>query len=92
MLSLQALGAPIRRKIVETLARRRLSSGMIARQFGISAAAASQHLAILREAGLVRVTVQAHRRIYELNPEGIAEIAAWVEELRQCHVRGHTAD
>jgi len=81
--ALEALGAPTRREIVETLARGPLLSGEIARRLGISAAAISQHLKTLRQAGLVRVTVQGQRRIYELDSAGIAELSAWVEGLRE---------
>lgn len=42
----------------------------------------SQHLKVLREANLVRVRRDAQRRIYELNPTGVRELAAWVERLR----------
>ena len=67
MRTLKALGSPTRHKIIEALARGPLSSGEIARRFETSAAAISQHLSILREAGLVRVTVEGQRRIYELD-------------------------
>ena len=82
MRTLNALGDPTRRQIVETLSRGALSSGEIAHQFTISAAAISQHLRTLRDARLVRVNVQAQRRIYELDPAGMAELAAWVDRVR----------
>jgi DNA-binding transcriptional ArsR family regulator len=78
-----ALADPTRRQIVEMLAHRSLSSGEIASQFEMSAPAISQHLKVLREAKLVRAQVAAQRRIYELNPEGVDEIAAWVTKVKQ---------
>lgn len=83
MRTLDALSDPTRRRIVEALARGPLPSGEIARRFKISAPAISQHLKTLRSAGLVRMRPEAQRRIYELDREGVEELAAWVEELRR---------
>ncbi len=79
---LAALGDPTRRRIVEALSRGALSSGEIASRFRVSPPAISQHLKTLREARLVRVRAQAQRRIYELDPAGLDEVAAWVEDIR----------
>ncbi len=73
-----ALADPTRRGIVESLARGALSSGEIAERFDISASAISQHLKVLREAQMVRVRAEAQRRIYELDPQGVNELAGWV--------------
>ena len=81
--SLTALADPTRRRIVETLAGGPLSSGEIASRFAITAPAISQHLKTLRQARLVRVRAQAQRRIYELDPDGVGELAAWVEQIRR---------
>ena len=67
---------------MEALAQGPLSSGEIAGLFPISAPAISQHLKILREAGLVRVRVEAQWRIYELDREGVDKLVNWVNELR----------
>jgi DNA-binding transcriptional ArsR family regulator len=82
MQSLTALADPTRQRIVEMLAAGALSSGDIASRFEISAPAISQHLKTLRNARLVRVRVEAQRRIYELDPTGVGEIAAWVTRVR----------
>lgn len=82
MNSFAALADPTRRRIVETLARGPMSSGEIAGQFAISAPAISQHLKTLRAAKLVRVRAEAQRRIYELDREGVEDLATWIEELR----------
>ena len=81
--SLAALADPTRRRIVETLAGGPLSSGEIASRFEITAPAISQHLKTLRNARLVRVRAQAQRRIYELDPDGVGELAAWVDQIRR---------
>ena len=81
--SLAALADPTRRRIVEMLAARNLSSGEIAESFQISAPAISQHLKTLRSVGLVRVRVDAQRRIYELDSRGIEEMSEWVMRIRR---------
>ncbi len=83
MSSLAALADPTRRRIVEMLAGGALTSGEIAGGFRISAPAISQHLKTLRRAGLVRVRVDAQRRIYELDPRGVDEISEWVMRIRR---------
>lgn len=83
MNSFAALADPTRRRIVETLAQGPLSSGEIAGRFDISASAISQHLKTLRAAKLVHVRVEAQWRIYELDKEGVDELASWVDELKR---------
>jgi DNA-binding transcriptional ArsR family regulator len=83
MQSLTALADPNRRRIVEMLGRGEQASGEIAAEFAVSAAAISQHLKVLREARLVRVRVEAQRRIYSLDPAGLGEIDAWLQSVRQ---------
>jgi DNA-binding transcriptional ArsR family regulator len=81
--ALAALADPSRRRIVEMLAQRELSAGEIAGRFATSAPAISQHLKVLREAQLVRVRAEAQRRIYELDPDGLSELHAWLGTIRQ---------
>ena len=80
--SLSALADPTRQRIVEMLAAGALSSGEIAGRFKLSAPAISQHLKTLKTAKLVSVRVDAQKRIYALNPEGVAEVANWVDRIR----------
>jgi len=82
MRSLNVLADPTRQRIVEMLAAGSMSSGEIARRFEVSAPAISQHLRSLREARLVRVRAQAQKRFYELDPEGVGELADWVARIR----------
>jgi DNA-binding transcriptional ArsR family regulator len=77
-----ALADPTRRRIVELLADRELAAGDIARRFDRTAPAVSQHLKILRNADLVRVRGEAQRRIYALEPRGLAGLDAWLGRYR----------
>ncbi|MGE0493374.1 MAG: ArsR/SmtB family transcription factor [Vulcanimicrobiota bacterium] len=79
---MRALADPTRRRLVEILARGPRSSGELAEQFEVSAPAISQHLKTLRQAGLVKVRPEAQRRIYELEPMGMLELVAWVDQMR----------
>jgi DNA-binding transcriptional ArsR family regulator len=65
------------------LGRGALASGEIAASFAMTAPAVSQHLKVLREARLVDVRVEAQRRIYTLNPLGLAEIDDWLARVRR---------
>jgi DNA-binding transcriptional ArsR family regulator len=83
MSSLTALADPTRRRIVELLSRGERAAGEIVEQFEVSAPTISQHLKVLREAGLVRVRVEGQRRIYSLDPAGLDEIDAWLGQVRR---------
>jgi DNA-binding transcriptional ArsR family regulator len=82
MQGLTALADPTRQRIVEMLAAGAMSSGDIASRFSISAPAISQHLKTLRDAKLVRVRAEAQKRIYELDPTGVDELARWITRIR----------
>ena len=77
-----ALAEPTRQRIIEMLAVRERSAGEIAKACEASPPAISQHLKVLREANLVRVRAEAQRRIYELDPAGVKEIADWANRIR----------
>ena len=83
MLAFAALADPTRRRIVEMLAASELPAGEIARRFDMTAPAVSQHLKLLRDAGLVSVRRDAQRRIYSLDPAGLAELDAWLARYRR---------
>lgn len=79
-----ALAEPHRRSIVEMLAAKgELAASEISDAFSISAPAISQHLKVLREAGLVKMEKRAQKRIYSLNPQGIDEMWEWMNQMRQ---------
>ena len=77
--SLGALGDPTRRALFERLAARPSAVGDLARGLPVSRPAVSQHLKVLKEAGLVREVAQGTRRIYSLDPRGIGAIRRWLD-------------
>jgi DNA-binding transcriptional ArsR family regulator len=81
--SLEAVADLTRRQIVEMLAKGAMSSGEIAACFALSRPAISQHLKVLREANFVRVRTEAQRRIYELDPRGVRDVAAWAARVER---------
>src|SRR5210317_823284 len=78
-----ALADPTRRQIIESLALGETSFGEIADKFEMSRPAVSQHLKVLREAGIVTARVDAQRRIYRLTDEGLDEVEAWLSKVRE---------
>ena len=78
-----ALADPTRRRIIESLADGESAFGDLANQFDMSRPAVSQHLKVLREAGLVSVRKDAQRRIYRLNAEGLDQLDEWLESVRR---------
>ena len=78
---LSILGDPSRRAIFELLARRPSSVGEIAHHLPITRQAVSQHLRVLKEGGLVMATPDGTRRVYRLNPDGVAGLRAYFERI-----------
>jgi DNA-binding transcriptional ArsR family regulator len=78
---LDALGDPTRRAILEHLRSGPQAVGMLARELPVSRPAVSQHLRVLKEAGLVSDRRVGTRRIYSLNPAGPAELRDYAERL-----------
>ncbi len=76
---LGALGDPTRREIFERLAAQPAAVGELARGLPVSRPAVSQHLKVLKEAGLVREISQGTRRIYSLDPRGIGAMRRWLD-------------
>ncbi len=83
MLAFTALADPTRRQIVELLTQQELPAGEIAERFDVSAPAISQHLKVLRGAGLVSVRADAQRRIYGIDPAGFAELDRWLSRVKR---------
>ena len=78
---LAALGDETRRTIFERVAARPLPVGELARELPVSRSAVSQHLRVLKEAGLVTESAVGTRRIYRLDPRGIAVMRDWLDTL-----------
>jgi len=79
----EALGDPIRARIVELLAERDLEAGAIASRFEVSRPAVSRHLRVLREAGVVASRGEATKRVYSLRLDPLTDLIAWTEKLRR---------
>lgn len=82
MQSLAAIADPTRRRIVELLAERERSAGELVEAFDLSAPAISQHLNVLREAGIVVSRAVGQTRIQSLDPSAFDELEAWLEKTR----------
>ena len=79
--SFDALGDPTRRAIVEQLASGPKAVGELAAALPVSRPAVSQHLKVLKGAGLVTDTPDGTRRLYRIDPAGIAAVRAWLDGL-----------
>ena len=79
--ALQALAEPRRRAILALVRERELPAGEIARRFEVTRPAISQHLAVLRDAGLVTERRDGTRRLYRARPAGAAELRSWLEDF-----------
>jgi DNA-binding transcriptional ArsR family regulator len=76
---MDALGDPTRRAIFERLAKGPTAVGELAKELPVSRPAVSQHLKVLKEAGLVTDRPQGTRRLYQLDPQGIGELRAYFD-------------
>ncbi len=74
-----AISAPARRAILARLAENEMPVMQLAGSFQMSLPAVSQHLGILRDAGLVTVRKDGRRRIYRLSPQPLEAVADWVK-------------
>jgi DNA-binding transcriptional ArsR family regulator len=81
--ALEVLAAPSRRDIVDALRGGAQPVNALVARLELSQPAVSKHLRILREAGLVRVQADGQRRLYELRPEPLMDLAEWLEPYRE---------
>lgn len=77
-----ALAEPNRRAALDLLRMRPRTVGEVADALGVAQPTASKHLKVLREAGLVRVSADAQRRIYAVDPEPLAGLDDWLAPYR----------
>ena len=76
-----ALADPTRREVFERLASGAKSVGELARGLPVSRPAVSQHLKVLKEAGLVTDEAKGTRRVYHIDPDGLAALRAWLDQF-----------
>jgi len=79
--SLAALADPTRRKIFERLKRGPSPVGRLAEGLPVSRPAVSQHLKVLKEAGLVSEEQDGARRIYRIDPHGLGQLRQWLDQF-----------
>src|ERR1043166_4950678 len=79
--ALKAIAAPHRRTILRLVSTAELSAGEIAAHFELTRPAISQHLGVLKEAGLVSERRNGTRRLYRARPEGLVELKAFLDEF-----------
>jgi len=79
--ALRAIAAPRRRQILTLVRDGELSAGEIASHFDVTRPAISQHLTVLKEAGLVNERRNGTKRLYRARPEGLTELRAYLDEL-----------
>ena len=79
--ALTALGDPTRRAVLERLADGELAVGEIAAALPVSRPAVSQHLRVLKDAGLVRDRAVGTRRLYAVDPDGIAAMRGYLDRF-----------
>jgi DNA-binding transcriptional ArsR family regulator len=80
--TLKALSDPIRREILNLLKAGPMAAGDIAAKFDVTGAAVSRHLAVLKEADLIRDNREGKFIFYELNASVLEEILLWVQDLK----------
>lgn len=80
--TLKALSDPIRREILNLLKAGPIAAGDIAGKFDVTGAAVSRHLAVLKEADLIRDNRKGKYIFYELNASVLEEIMLWITDLK----------
>jgi DNA-binding transcriptional ArsR family regulator len=78
---MRALGDPTRKAIFELLGDGPRSVGEIAEHLPVTRPAVSQHLKVLKEAGLVSDRAEGTRRLYQINPEGVGTLRAYFDRF-----------
>jgi len=79
--ALAALADPTRRRVFERLKSGPQPVGVIARGLPVSRPAVSQHLKVLKEAGLVADQPEGTRRVYYIDPKGLGALRAWLDQF-----------
>ena len=83
---LRALADPRRREIIHLVRFNERSAGEIASHFDVSRPAISQHLTVLRQAGLVTERRSGNHRLYRARPEALTELRAYIEQFWTDHL------
>ena len=81
--SFEVVAEPTRRELLDLLLDGPRPVGELVRETGLSQPNTSRHLRVLRDAGLVESRADGQRRLYELRPDGLAEIERWLAPYRR---------
>jgi len=87
-----ALSDPTRRKVFERLQSGGRSVSEIARGFPVSRPAVSQHLKVLKQAGLVADRAEGTRRVYYIDPQGLAAVRKWLDQFWEVALAAYAAE
>ena len=87
-----ALSDPTRRRVFERLQSGGRSVGELARGLPVSRPAVSQHLRVLKAAGLVSDRAAGTRRVYHIDPKGLAAIRAWLDQFWEVAMRAYAEE
>jgi len=90
--ALAALSDPTRRQVFQRLQSGALSVGEIAQDLPVSRPAVSQHLKVLKDAGLVADRAEGARRVYHIDPRGLAAIRAWLDQFWDVALEAYAAE
>jgi DNA-binding transcriptional ArsR family regulator len=87
-----ALSDPTRREVFQRLRSGGLAVGEIARDLPVSRPAVSQHLKVLKDAGLVADRAEGTRRVYHIDPKGLAAMRAWLDQFWDVALEAYAAE
>lgn len=87
-----ALSDPTRREVFQRLQAGGRSVGEIARDLPVSRPAVSQHLKVLKDAGLVTDRAEGTRRVYHIDPKGLGTMRAWVDQFWDVALQSFAAE
>ena len=85
--ALRAIAEPRRREILALVVGRELAAGQIAKHFAVTRPAISQHLGVLKDAGLVTERRAGTRRMYRARPQGFSDLRAYLEVFWDAKLR-----
>jgi DNA-binding transcriptional ArsR family regulator len=87
-----ALADPTRREVFERLARGPRAVGELADGLPVSRPAVSQHLKVLKEAGLVTDRAEGTRRVYQIDPQGLGQLRGWLDRFWETALEAFAAE
>ena len=87
-----ALADPTRRQVFERLGQGPRAVGELAQGLPVSRPAVSQHLKVLKDAGLVIDRPDGARRVYQIDPQGLGQVRAWLDQFWDVALAAYAAE